>query len=295
MNSDNIILRGTDNPPLINKDDLLSIAEIDGNFISIYNDFVALSNAEDTTLTFDVDRTYLVGEYSTYDGRMWVATEISTGVTPIEGSADWNDIFPTILAHEKNKDTILDEGGANETTVAEIRAFIDAGLTSTTNLSVTENTSVSLKINSSTGTDVILTSANTVSAGLLNASDKVKLNNLTGVNTGDQTLISLNAEDVDNKVSDFTVINDELYPTTEAVSEFVTEIIVEALDNITPVTYTRRHETTSSYDYLGYAVTGTTESATSWNLTRLTLDSSGVSAAMTATDSWDNRVTATYI
>ena len=60
-------------------------------------------------------------------------------------------------------------------------------------------------------------------------------------------------------------------------------------------TYIRRHQTTSSYDYLGYALSGTAESATTWNLTRLTLTSSGISAVMTATDSWNNRVTATYI
>jgi hypothetical protein len=230
MNTDNIILRGTDNPPLINKDDLLNIAEIDGNFISIYNDFISLSNAEDSTLTFDVDRTYLVGEYSTYDGRMWVATEISTGVTPIEGSADWNDIFPTILAHEKNKDTILDEGGVNETTVAEIRAFIDAGLTSTTNLSLSTKTATSFKIESSTGADVTIPQANNEEAGLLNATDKVKLTNLTGVNTGDQTLISLNAEDVDNKVTDFTTINNTLYPTTQAVDTYLTAQVPDLVE-----------------------------------------------------------------
>lgn len=59
--------------------------------------------------------------------------------------------------------------------------------------------------------------------------------------------------------------------------------------------YVRRHETTSNYDYLGYAIEGTLESNPTWNLTRLTLSSSGISAVMTATDSWNNRVTATYI
>jgi hypothetical protein len=58
--------------------------------------------------------------------------------------------------------------------------------------------------------------------------------------------------------------------------------------------YIRRHEATAGYDYLGYAAQGTNESATSWTLTRLTLDSSGISAVMRATDSWTNRVTATY-
>lgn len=230
MNSDNLILRETDNLPLINKDDTLTNAEIDGNFINIYNDFISLSQTNDPTLIYDVDRTYLVDEFATYDGRLWLATEISTGVTPIEGIAEWNDVFPTILAHEKNKDTILDEGGTNETTVAEIRAFIDAGLTSTTNLSLTTKTGTSFKIESSTGADVTIPQATNVDAGLLNAEDKVKLDNQSGINTGDQTLASLSGEDVTNKVTDFTTINDTLYPTTQAVDTYLTAVVPDLVE-----------------------------------------------------------------
>jgi hypothetical protein len=230
MNSDNLILRETDNAPLINKDDTLTNAEIDGNFINIYNDFISLSQTNDPTLIYDVDRTYLVDEFATYDGRLWLATEISTGVTPIEGSAEWNDVFPTILAHQKNKDTILDEGGTNETTVAEIRAFIDAGLTSTTNLSLSTKTGTSFKIESSTGSDVTIPQATNVDAGLLNAEDKVKLDNTSGINTGDQTLASLSGEDVTNKVTDFTTINDTLYPTTQAVDTYITAVVPDLVE-----------------------------------------------------------------
>ena len=230
MNTDNLILRETDNLPLINKDDTLTNAEIDGNFINIYNDFISLSQTNDPTLIYDVDRTYSVDEFATYDGRLWLATEISTGVTPIEGSAEWNDVFPTILAHEKNKDTILDEGGVYEVTAEEIRLFIDAGLTSTTNLSLSTKTGTSFKIESSTGADVIIPQANVREAGLLNAEDKVKLENIEGYNTGDQTLVSLNAEDVDNKVTDFTTINDTLYPTTQAVDTYITAVVPDLVD-----------------------------------------------------------------
>ena len=224
MNTDNLILRETDNAPLINKEDTLLSSEIDGNFINIYNDFIALSNAEDTTLIYDIDRSYVIGEYATFDGKLWLAIDDSTGVTPSFG-LEWIDIFPTILAHEKNKDTILDKDGANETTVAEIRAFIDAGLTSTTNLSLSTKTATSFKIESSTGADVIIPQANKAEAGLLNATDKVKLGNLSGINSGDQTLVSLNGEDVDNKVNDFTTIDAITYPTTEAVDAYLTASI----------------------------------------------------------------------
>jgi len=230
MNTDNLILRETDNLPLINKDNTLTNAEIDGNFINIYNDFLSLSQANDPTLMYDVDRSYLVDEFATYDGRLWIATDVSTGVTPIDGSAEWNDVFPTVLAHEKNKDTYLDYGGINETTVAEIRGFIDAGLTSTTNLSLSTKTGTSFKIESSTGTDVTIPQATTIEAGLLNAEDKVKIDNTSGINTGDQTLESLNAEDVDNKVTDFTTINDTLYPTTQAVDTYLTAVVPDLVD-----------------------------------------------------------------
>ena len=230
MNTDNLILRETDNLPLINKEDTLLSSEIDGNFINIYNDFLDLSIANDSTLIYDIEKSYSIGEYTTYDGRMWLSIEVSTGSTPSTDSLDWVDVFPTILAHEKNKDTILDEGGTNETTVAEIRAFIDAGLTSTTNLSLTTKTATSFKIESSTGADVTIPQANKAEAGLLNATDKVKLSNLSGINTGDQTLVSLNAEDVDNKAIDFTTINDTLYPTTQAVDTYITAVVPDLVD-----------------------------------------------------------------
>jgi hypothetical protein len=134
----------------------------------------------------------------------------------------WIEIFPTYLAHQKNRDTILNEGGADEVSANEIRAFIDGGLTTTTNLSISGHTSDSLNINSSTGTDVTLNAATRTASGLLSASNKIKLDNLSGVNSGDQTLASLNAEDLDNKVNDFTTINSVLYPTTEAVDAYLT-------------------------------------------------------------------------
>jgi hypothetical protein len=230
MNSDNLILRQTDNAPLINKNDVITSAEFDQNVIKIYNDLLANNYVSDPTLTFNSSTSYVTGEYATYNGRLWVATTESTGVAPTIDSIEWNDIFPSVLAHEKNKDTILDEGGTNETTVAEIRAFIDAGLTTTTNLSLSTYTGTSFKIESSTGTDVTLPEANVEDAGLLSAYDKVKLNNTSGINTGDQTLVSLNAEDVTNKVTDFTTINDILYPTTQAVDTYITAVVPDLVE-----------------------------------------------------------------
>jgi nitrogen fixation protein len=60
-------------------------------------------------------------------------------------------------------------------------------------------------------------------------------------------------------------------------------------------TYIRRHETTSSYDYLGYALSGTAESSTGWTITRLTITSAGTTTVEHATGAWSNRTSLTYI
>ncbi|MGB4957796.1 MAG: hypothetical protein WBO49_05070 [Candidatus Saccharimonas sp.] len=58
---------------------------------------------------------------------------------------------------------------------------------STTNLGYSQ-TGTTLTVTSSTGTSAVLPAADTTNAGVLTASDKVKLNNLSGTNSGDQTI-----------------------------------------------------------------------------------------------------------
>jgi hypothetical protein len=233
MNTDNLILRQTDYPPLVNKDDFLDNADFDSNMINIYDDLVALC-LTNGVIAYDISTEYddAVINYATYDGRLWkfVNAVPSVNVTPGTNEAYWIEVFPTELAHRKNSDTILDEGGTNEVTASEIRAFIDAGLTSTTNLSLSEQTDVSLKINSSTGADVTLLGATETTAGLLISDDKQKLNQLSGINSGDQTLESLGAEATANKVIDFSVIDNITFPTTEAVANKITSDVVALVD-----------------------------------------------------------------
>ena len=233
MNSDNLILRQTEYTPLINKDDFLDNADFDSNMINIYADLVSLC-LTNGVIAYDISTEYddTVINYATYSGKLWkfVNPVPALNVTPGTDELYWIEVFPTEMAHRKNSDTILDEGGSNEVTASEIRSFIDAGLTSTTNLSISEITDVSLKINSSTGSDVILLAANGKNAGLLNSTDKTKLNQLSGINSGDQTLESLGAEATANKVIDFSVIDNITFPTTEAVANKITSDVVALVD-----------------------------------------------------------------
>ena len=233
MNSDNLILRQTDYPPLINKDDFLDNADFDSNMINIYDDLLSLC-LTNGVIAYDISTEYddAVINYATYSGKLWkfVNPIPASNVTPGTNELYWLEVFPTEMAHRKNSDTILDEGGTNEVTASEIRAFIDAGLTSTTNLSLSEQTDVSLKINSSTGSDVTLLGATETTAGLLISDDKQKLNQLSGINSGDQTLESLGAEATANKVIDFSVIDNITFPTTEAVANKITSDVVDLVD-----------------------------------------------------------------
>jgi hypothetical protein len=56
-----------------------------------------------------------------------------------------------------------------------------------TNLSIVNKTSTTLDIASDTGTDATIPQVTTTEAGLMTSVDKVKINNLTGINTGDET------------------------------------------------------------------------------------------------------------
>lgn len=232
MNSDNLILRETTFPPLVNKNDFLNSAEFDANFINIYEDLVSLCSTTGV-IEFDEGTTYddSINQFASYNGRLyrWIDTAPGAGVTPgTEGASEyWTEIFPTDLAHRKNSDEFLAEGTADEVSAAEIRAFIDAGLTTTTDLSITEKTGTSFKLNSSTGADVTIPAATSSEAGLLTASDKVKLQRLSGTNTGDQTLETLGAEAVSNKVTDFSTLNDEFYPSVQATETRIGERIDE--------------------------------------------------------------------
>jgi hypothetical protein len=231
MNSDNIILRQNNYPPLTNKGAVLDSNDFDNNFINVYKDLEALKETEGVE-AYNAGTTYddSVVQFTTYLGRFWkwVNGSPGAGVTPVNG-VYWQEAFPTVMAHRKNSDTILDEGGANEISAAAIVAALALG-DSTTDLSITSKTPTSLQLNSSTGTDVVFLEATQDVAGLLSAADKVKLVNTSGFNTGDQTLGELGGESVENKALNFSTINHTLYPSVEAVDTHIQSFSNAKLD-----------------------------------------------------------------
>lgn len=54
-------------------------------------------------------------------------------------------------------------------------------------------------------------------------------------------------------------------------------------------------DSVNSYDYMGVAKLGTATSATTWTITRIVVASNGTTTSTTATGSWDNRASLTYV
>ncbi len=68
-------------------------------------------------------------------------------------------------------------------------------------MSVANDTATKLDITSSTGSGITLLSATTTKAGLLSASDKIKLNATSNTNTGDETANTIYTKFKDNIVA----------------------------------------------------------------------------------------------
>lgn len=218
MNTDILILRQTDYAALVNNGAPLTNDEQDGNLVNIYKDFEALA-VTTSVAAYNAGTTYNDddNQFATYGGRLWqwINTTPGSGQTPVDGIY-WVEVFPTILAHRRNSDTILDEGGANEISAAAIVAGL-AAADATTDLGISTHTGYTFLLTSSTGADITIPEATEELSGLLNKDDKAVLNMTSGQNTGDQTLGSLGAEDVNNKATDFSTLNDQLYPSVQAV------------------------------------------------------------------------------
>jgi len=128
MAVEDIILRSVINAPLTTKGSQLTWEELDGNFIEIFNAFLAnyLSSYVDAysnAITYDNS----IKNYVVYDSVIWKFVNVTpaVNVTPGTDAATWTRVFAADLAHKKNSDTILAEGTADEVTAAALAAFIN--------------------------------------------------------------------------------------------------------------------------------------------------------------------------
>jgi hypothetical protein len=109
--------------------------------------------------------------------------------------------------------------------------------------------------------------------------EKTKLSNLSGTNSGDQDLsgyylILANGSNIK------TINGNSLLGSGNIVTSTESEI---------------RHDFQAPYDYLGKAVSGSSESSNVWTITRLTIASDGSTVLQSAINvSWNNRYSVIY-
>lgn len=117
MESENILLRSTTGSGLTAKGSALTHAELDANFIKVYQDFTELSQSENVS-AYSALTTYdnTTVKYAVYGGVLWkwIFASSGSGVTPGTNILKWKRVFASDMSHEKNKDTALDLGGTNE-------------------------------------------------------------------------------------------------------------------------------------------------------------------------------------
>lgn len=122
---EDIILRTTSNPPLTTKGSELTWVELDNNFIKIYNALVA-QYISSYIPAYDGGATYddVVNNYAFYGNKIYKWQNAIAGNTTPGTGGDWSVVWAAELAHRKNSDTILDEGGDNEVTAETINEVL---------------------------------------------------------------------------------------------------------------------------------------------------------------------------
>lgn len=126
---DDLILRSVINAPLTTKGTELTWAELDDNIVTIYNALNELYNsssipAYSNAITYDDT----VLNYVVYNSRIYkfINAIPAINVTPDTDPLTWLLVFASDVAHRRNTDTILDEGGVDEISAADIKAYIDS-------------------------------------------------------------------------------------------------------------------------------------------------------------------------
>lgn len=122
-NIEDLTLRSTTQAPFTTKGEALTLAEGDQNLIIIGQSIIALNNAT-LISAWAIGAAYTSSSFVLYDDKLWKGLASSTGVQPGTDDTKWRRASIGELAHLPNKDTKIDEGGANEVTAAQLKPIV---------------------------------------------------------------------------------------------------------------------------------------------------------------------------
>lgn len=100
--------------------------ELDDNFTYLDNRISGMTSTVDVA-PYNGGTTYTGSMYVSYAGNIYlhISGTPTTGVIPSSDATKWQLVSAGVLIHEKNKDTYLDFGGANQVAASEIKTLID--------------------------------------------------------------------------------------------------------------------------------------------------------------------------
>ena len=121
-----LILRSESHPPLTTKGSELTYAELDGNFIELY-DYLSGMNSASGIAPYDNLVTYSGTEYVSFDGNIYVhiSATSTTGVFPDTDATKWELTSIGALAHQQNTDSYLAYGSASEVSAVDLSDIIN--------------------------------------------------------------------------------------------------------------------------------------------------------------------------
>jgi hypothetical protein len=105
MGKENILLRETQNPPLITTDQELTFDQVDSNFIEIYNQFVSLSNSSQVPLYDPAKQDYIFNDYVNYNNQIYrqINATPTAGVTPGTDPLYWRKTYAADMVVPPNE------------------------------------------------------------------------------------------------------------------------------------------------------------------------------------------------
>lgn len=216
MAKEDLKLRVTNNAPLTTKGSALTWAELDANWINIYNAFVSLSQSSyidvySASVTYDDT----INNYVMYNGQIWkcIAASPIIAITPTEG-ANWTKKYATDMAgrtqsNEIKRTITADEINSGFSSEIEIISARGAG-------TFIQVTSGAIKFNAGAipfdaTTFYLKTTSGTIKlstvTGINGAVDFFKMANTTGgdIAENEAIVVSFNADGSSSPLGDGTI------------------------------------------------------------------------------------------
>lgn len=244
----------------------------------------------------DTKKVY-IGDGVTFGGNLVTGEELLTALDDVQISSLANNnllSYNSSLSKWQNKavtTTDISEGTNQYFTESRVRAVILTGLSLVTNAVISATDSVLIafgKLQAQITANLSTLTSHTSNTSNPHATTKAQVGLGNADNTSDANKPISTATQTALNAKQATLVSGTNIKTINGTS------VLGSGDIVTSVQLSYRHDF-NVYDYLGKAASGSSESASVWTITRLTIASDGTATVGTATNvTWTGRYTHIY-